>query len=107
LDSLYGAGLDSVAVEAGRRAVSRWARNRLISMADSLRTYRVDPTDQPINNARIIARGLYRTELDRFDAWYRRHGGSVQEAVEALRVLEAGVVGDSAMARLRAALVSP
>lgn len=107
LDSVYGAGLDSAAVEAGRREVSGWARDRLGAMADSLRTYRVDPTDQPINNARILARGLYRTELDRFDAWYRRYGAEVRTSVAALRELERGAEGDSAMVRLRSALASP
>ncbi len=106
LDTLYQAAADSAAVDEGRAALGRWAREQLEGpVGRQLRTYTIGPmADRPINNARLIAARIYRTRLDRFEAWYQRHGADIRRAVAALDSLTRGVEGDSAFARLEAAL---
>ena len=107
LDSLYGLGLDSAAVDSGRAAASRWALAQLQGpVGKRFRSYRVGRlTARPINNARLIGVLLYRTELDLFSRWHAAHGGDVARSAAALSALVEGTRGqDSAFARLRAAL---
>ena len=59
--------------------------------------------ERPINNARLIGAGIYRTRLDLFDRWFERHGRDVRRSVTALEALMKGVEGDSAYARLEEA----
>jgi predicted aminopeptidase len=105
LDSLYSRKPDSVALEAGRREAAVWARDQLLGpFGKRFRTYRVDRlAERPINNARLIGAGIYRTRLDLFDRWFERHGRDVRRSVTALEALMKGVEGDSAYARLEEA----
>lgn len=64
-------------------------------------------TDRPVNNARLIAARIYRTRSALFEEWYQRNGGDIRLAVERLQPVVAGVEGDSAYARLEAALQAP
>jgi predicted aminopeptidase len=106
LDSLYRSAQDSVGVDSGRAELGRWAREQLQGpVGRQLRTYTIGPmVDRPINNARLIAARIYRTRLDLFEAWYRRHGANIRDAVTALDSLIQGAEGDSAFARLERAL---
>lgn len=108
LDSIYGSGADSTALDAGRSDVARWAREQLQdSLAPRFRTYRIGPlTERPINNARIIAARIYRTRLDLFEAWFQHQGQDIADAVRQLEVLESGAIGDEAYQRLERALDS-
>ena len=105
LDSLYSRKPDSVALEAGRREAAVWARDQLLGpFGKRFRTFRVDRlAERPINNARLIGAGIYRTRLDLFDRWFERHGRDVRRSVTALEALMNGVEGDSAYARLEEA----
>ncbi|HTS88350.1 MAG TPA: aminopeptidase [Gemmatimonadales bacterium] len=106
LDTLYRTVTDSAAVDSGRVALGRWAREQLEGpVGQRLRTYTVGPmADRPINNARIIAARIYRTHLDLFERWYERHGADIGVAVAALDSLMTGAEGDTAFARLEHAL---
>jgi predicted aminopeptidase len=106
LDSLYGREPDAAALDSGRLAEGRWARAQLEGpVGESLRTIRFGPApDRPVNNARLIGATIYRTRLDRFDAWYRRHGGDIGRTVASLRELLDGAEGEEAFARLEEAL---
>ncbi len=106
LDSLYAAASDSAAVDSGRVALGRWARDQLQGEVGArLRTYTIGPmTERPINNARLIAARIYRTRLGLFEQWYQGHHGDIAAAVAALDTLMAGVEGDSAYTRLEAAV---
>lgn len=108
LDSIYGSGADSTALDAGRSDVARWAREQLQdSLAPRFRTYRIGPlTERPINNARIIAARIYRTRLDLLEAWFQEQGQDIGEAVRRLETLERGARGDEAFQRLEQALDS-
>jgi predicted aminopeptidase len=105
LVSLYSRKPDSVALEAGRREAAVWARDQLLGpFGKRFRTFRVDRlAERPINNARLIGSGIYRTRLDLFDRWFERHGRDVRQSVRALEALMEGVEGDSAYARLEEA----
>jgi predicted aminopeptidase len=106
LDSLYAAAPDSVAVDSGRAELGRWAREQLEGEVGArLRTYVIGPmTERPINNARLIAARIYRTRLELFEDWYQGHSADIAASVAALDSLMIGVEGDSAYARLEAAL---
>ena len=106
LDSLYAAATDSVAVDVGRSEMGRWAREQLQgSVGAALGTYTIGPmAERPINNARLIASTIYRTRLDLLERWYQGHGGDISTSVRALSDLMEGVPGDSAYARLAAAV---
>jgi predicted aminopeptidase len=106
LDSLYSRKPDSVALEAGRREAAVWARDQLLGpFGKRFRTFRVDRlAERPINNARLIGSGIYRTRLDLFDRWFERHGRDVGRSVAALDTLMDGVEGDSAFIRLEQAV---
>lgn len=108
LDSLYRQVSDSVAVDSGRAALGRWAREQLEGpVGRQLRTYTLGPmADRPVNNARLIAARIYRTRLVLFEEWYQRHGADIQRAVASLDSLMSGVEGDSAYTRLAAALAA-
>jgi predicted aminopeptidase len=106
LDSLYRVAPDSAAVDSGRAALGRWARDQLQGPVGArLRTYSIGAmADRPVNNARLIAARIYRTRLDLFEHWYQWHGGDIRGAVAALDSLMSGAEGDSAFARLQRAL---
>ncbi|HJS47794.1 MAG TPA: aminopeptidase [Gemmatimonadales bacterium] len=105
LERLYAAKPDSAALAAGRAEVAAWAREEVRGrVAPAMRTVRIEPSDRPVNNARIIAARIYRTRLDLFEAWFQREGADVRRAVPALRTLVEGAEGDAALARLEAAL---
>ncbi len=106
LETFYATRPDSATLEAGRLALGRWAREQLAGPVGArLRTVTIGPmADRPINNARLIGVLLYRTHLDWFEAWHARHQGNVRDGVAALQALVRAAPGDSAFARLRAAL---
>ena len=106
LDALYRVAPDSAAVDSGRAALGRWAREQLEgTVGRQLRTYTIGPmADRPVNNARLVAARIYRTRLELFEEWYQRHGADIRASVAALDSLMQGVEGDSAFARLAAAL---
>ena len=107
LEAFYASKPDSAALDSGRLAEGRWARSQLEGpLKDSLRTLSFSAApDRPVNNARLIGATIYRTKLDRFDAWYREHEGDIGRAVARLRELVDGAEGDEAFERLEAALV--
>ena len=109
LDSLYQETTDSAAIEAGRGEAGRWARGQLAGpVGQALKTYQIGPmADRPVNNARLIAARIYRTNLELFEEWYQRHDADVRVAISALDGLMRGAEGDEAFARLRQALASP
>ena len=108
LDSLYGSEPppDSTALETGRTQVGKWAGEFLAdSVGPRLITYRVESREpRPINNARIVARRIYRTKLNLFDEWYVANGRDIARAIEALEPVLDGVTGDSAYVVLERAL---
>ena len=106
LDTLYAAKPDSAALEAGRAEAAAWARAQLLGPVGArLRSYRLGTLpERPINNARLIGATLYRTRLDLFDRWFDRHGRDVRESVRGLEELVRGAQGDTAFARLGAAV---
>jgi predicted aminopeptidase len=108
LDSLYAAKPDSAALEAGRAEAGAWAKAQLEGpVGDSLRTFRVGRLpERPVNNARLIGATIYRTRLDLFDRWFDSHGRDVRRSVGALTELMQGAEGDTAFARLEAAVQS-
>jgi predicted aminopeptidase len=105
LDSLYSRRPDSTALEQGRREAAAWARDQLSgSFGKRFRTLRIDRlAERPINNARLIGSGIYRTRLDLFERWFERHGRDIRRSVTALEALMEGAEGDSAYARLEEA----
>ncbi|HEX5004607.1 MAG TPA: aminopeptidase [Gemmatimonadales bacterium] len=109
LDTLYASHPDSAALLEGRAEAGRWSRQELEGVVGpSLRTMRVGKVaERPVNNARIIAARIYRTRSSLFEAWYLQNGGDIRLTVERLRQVVAGAVGDSAFARLEAALNRP
>ncbi|MDX2192265.1 MAG: aminopeptidase [Gemmatimonadales bacterium] len=106
LDSAYATRPTGEALERVRAEAGRWARAELAGpVAAELRVLRVGPlADRPVNNARLVGVLTYRTRLDAFAAWHARHGADVRASVAALRAVVAGAPGDSAFARLDAAL---
>jgi len=108
VDSFYQARPDSAALDSGRVALGRWARDQLAGpVAAQLRTFEIGPlADRPINNARLIGVLIYRTNLAWFEAWHRRQQSDVSRALAGLRELLKEAEGDSAFARLERA-VSP
>lgn len=108
LDTLYAAGPDSAALAEGRAEAGRWAREELEGpVAAELRTIQVGRVaDRPVNNARLIAARIYRTRSALFEEWYQRNGADVRTAVERLQPVVAGAEGDTAYARLEAALTA-
>ena len=108
LTRFYDTEPDSAALEAGRAAIADWAALQLDGpVAALVRT--IDPSwiqARPINNARLLGVRLYRTDLDLFEAWHRRHGGDVAKSVAALSALMEGAEGDEAFERLRQALLT-
>ena len=106
LESFYAEKPDSAALDSGRLAEGRWVRSQLEgAVGDSLRTIRFgESPDRPVNNARLIGATIYRTKLDLFDAWYRKHDEDIGRAVASLRRVVQGAEGEEAFARLEAAL---
>jgi predicted aminopeptidase len=108
LETFYAGKPAGDSLEAGRRAIAQWAREQLEGpIGARLRTFRINRlAERPINNAALVGVRIYRTHLDWFDRWYEQHGRSIQQSVAALRDLLRGAPGDSAFARLEAALRS-
>lgn len=110
LDSLYGREPppDSLALETGRTRVGTWAGEFLAdSVGPRLATYRVESREpRPINNAHIVARRIYRTKLDLFDAWYVANDRDIRRSVAQLIPLLDGVTGDEAYGVLEQALAT-
>ncbi len=109
LDRFYAGAPDSAALDSGRLAEGRWARSQLEGpLADSLRTYRVGALpERPVNNARLIGATIYRSHLDWFEAYFRRHDTDITKTVAALRSLMKDADGDEAFRRLEHAVVDP
>jgi len=108
LQGLYDSHPTPEALDSGRADAARWARAELEGPVGArLRTYRIGRlAERPINNAQLVGARIYRTRLDLFDRWYERHDADVAKSVSALKELVEGVEGDSALARLRAAVES-
>ncbi len=106
LDAFYAGKPTGDSLDAGRRAIGRWAKEQLEGpLGARLRTIRVGRlAERPINNAALVGVRIYRTHLDWFDRWYRSRGSSVKASVAALRDLMRSAPGDSAFARLQHAL---
>ncbi len=106
LEAFYSSKPDSAALDSGRVALGQWSRDTLTThIAPLLRTFQIGPmAARPINNARLVGVLIYRTHLDWFEQWHQAKGGKVREAVASLSSLMSGVAGDSAFARLDAAL---
>lgn len=106
VESFYRTSPDSAALDSGRAALGRWARETLAGpVAARLRTFSIGPqADRPINNARMVGVRLYRTNLDWFESWHVRHQADLRESVAALRQLISEAEGDSAFARLENAI---
>src|SRR5205823_628619 len=106
LNALYDTHPDSAALEAGRAEAGAWARAQLQGpVGAQLRTLRVGKlAERPVNNARLIGARIYRTRLDLFESWYQSHNRDVRRSVTQLGRLMEGAEGDSAYARLEAAV---
>ena len=105
LEEFYASMPDSAALDSGRVALGTWSRDTLLQIAPQFRTFQVGPmAARPINNARLVGVLIYRTNLTWFEQWHQSHRGDVRDAVAALSTLMSGVAGDSAFARLEAAL---
>ena len=106
LELFYAQKPAAAALDSGRLAEGRWVRSQLEGpVGDSLRTITFTAApDRPVNNARLIGATIYRTKLDRFDAWYRKHDGDIGRAVARLKELVEGAEGEQAFERLEAAL---
>lgn len=106
LEAFYATRPAGDSLQAGRVAIGRWSREQLEGpFGARLRTIRVGRlAERPINNATLVGVRIYRTHLDWFDRWYETKGGNVKQSVAALRTLMEGVPGDSAFARMHAAL---
>ena len=48
----------------------------------------------------LVGVTIYRTHLDRFEAWYQSHGADIRASVAGLDTAMAGVEGDTAWVRL-------
>jgi len=109
LDTLYASHPDSAALAEGRAEAGRWSRMELEGpVGGQLRTIQVGRlADRPVNNARLIAARIYRTKSALFEEWYQRNGADIRRTVATLGPVVAGVEGDSAFARLEAALQAP
>jgi len=108
LERLYASKPGEAALAKGRGEAAAWAREEVVTrVAPAMRTLRLQASDQPVNNARIIAARLYRTRLDLFEGWFQREGADVRRAVAALRTLMDGAEGEAAFTRLEAALGRP
>ncbi|HTK56336.1 MAG TPA: aminopeptidase, partial [Gemmatimonadales bacterium] len=104
-DSFYATHPDSAALRTGKIALAVWARGEFEGPVGSrLLSIHVTPTtiaaSRPLNNARLVGITIYRSHLDRFEAWYQAHGADVKASVAALDTAMAGVEGDSAWGRL-------
>ena len=104
-DSFYATHPDSATLREGKIALAEWARQEFEGpVGTELRTVRVTPStiaaSRPLNNARLVGLTLYRSHLDRFEAWYQAHGADLKASVAALGEAMVGVEGDSAWATL-------
>jgi predicted aminopeptidase len=106
LERLYSARPDSAGLEAGRAEAGAWAREQLTGPVGlRLRSFKLgNIPERPVNNARLISARIYRTRLDLFDRWFERHDRDVRKSVGELARLMAGAEGDTAFARLEAAV---
>jgi predicted aminopeptidase len=106
LQALYETHPDSATLDRGRADAGAWARVQLEGpLRARLRTLTIGRVPQrPVNNARLIGARIYRTRLDLFDRWFEQHGEDVRVSVAALGTLMKDVPGDSAYARLEAAV---
>jgi len=106
LNTLYATHPDSAALERGRAEAGAWAREELQGpVASRLRTFTIGRVpERPVNNARLVGALIYRTRLDLFDRWYQQHNEDIKGSVAALGRLMQDVPGDSAYARLAAAV---
>lgn len=109
LDTLYADRPTGDALSSGRRAIEDWSRDTLTG-ADPIRFRAINAealANRPINNASLLGVGLYRTNLDLFDAWYQLNGRRLDVALDALREALDGVEGAEAWSRLRALVGAP
>ncbi len=108
LTSFYDTKPDSAALDSGRVAIGRWARDLLQDSLASRLSFPVGRlAERPVNNATLIGVRLYRTHLDWFDRFHARHGQDLAETLAALRTLVDGASGDDAFRRLQEALGAP
>lgn len=105
LQAFYATRPTPAALDSGRTAMGRWARDQLVGPVGARLSFAVGPlADRPINNAALIGVQLYRTHLDWFTAWDHQHRRDLPAGIRALNALQRGAVGDSAFARLSRAV---
>jgi predicted aminopeptidase len=106
LQRLYGSRPDPAGLDRGRTEAGAWARQELQGpVAARLKTLTIGRLpERPVNNARLGGARIYRTRLDLFDRWFEQHRRDVRLSVAALDTLMRDVPGDSAYARLAAAV---
>lgn len=108
LEAFYDTKPGPAALDSGRAELATWSREQLEGPYGSrLKTWRIGPlAERPINNAQLVGVRLYRTNLEWFETWFRRYGGDIAVAVDALRDLLDGAEGDQAFQRMEAALAT-
>ena len=86
LDSVYRYGADSAAKEAGRAQAFARARETMRGpLRRAVRAYPIDwLSEQPLNNATVVAARVYRTKLDLFDRVLDVKDGDLREAIRAI-----------------------
>ena len=106
LTRFYGSKPPADSLEAGRSAIAQWSKQRLEGpFGARLKTYRVARlADRPINNAQLVGVLLYRTHLDWFERFFQQNAGDLPASIAALKAATEEIEGDSAFARLEAAL---
>jgi predicted aminopeptidase len=88
LDSAYAAPLVGEALERTRATLFGWARDQLAGpVGQRLETYDWRWLAQaPLNNAVVIARRLYRSDLHLFDELYLQAGASLPETIRTIQI---------------------
>ncbi|MCH9014247.1 MAG: aminopeptidase [Gemmatimonadetes bacterium] len=95
LEFLYSQSLDDSVVSARREEVFDAARDNLRSgVGGELEVYDGERlADRPLNNASVLASGIYRSQLDLFEELLRLEDGSLRAVVETILELTATADG--------------
>lgn len=105
LERFYATKPAPAALDSGRTAIAQWFRDELEGPTGARLSFNVGRlAERPINNAALVGVRIYRTHLDWFDRWDRRHGRDIRTSVAELKRLMEGAKGDEAFRRLAEAL---